>query len=274
MAKPTSSARAFFKAFLPAHLRSEFDAIARPSAKLSMPLAVALREATDVARFFDAFWSTKTESGRLVRPGLERAGPQLPGSIGDEIRLLIQGIQASPVKLPSTVDQEVDATTAKARALLRSVSATLTWGLADASVLKGLKSAGSRRDRSRGALIHDLAVCAGLARKHQKKLLAIPDFSVELITDIEAIVEALKRMSADRARTVASRARTLEPRNRLIEMLARRVTHVRAAARYVFRDHPDILVKVTSGYERQRRRSHRAAARLRSVDAAPGKTQR
>jgi hypothetical protein len=42
-------------------------------------------------------------------------------------------------------------------------------------------------------------------------------------------------------------------RNRLVTLLEHRVSKVRRAARYVFRDHPEVVRQVTSSYERKRR---------------------
>jgi hypothetical protein len=45
----------------------------------------------------------------------------------------------------------------------------------------------------------------------------------------------------------------IDLRNRLVTLLDQRVSKVRRAARYVFRDHPEVVRQVTSAYERKRR---------------------
>ena len=45
----------------------------------------------------------------------------------------------------------------------------------------------------------------------------------------------------------------IDLRNRLVTLLDQRVSRVRRAAWYVFRDHPEVVRQVTSAYERKRR---------------------
>ena len=49
-------------------------------------------------------------------------------------------------------------------------------------------------------------------------------------------------------------------RNRLATVLSNRMGVVRSAARFVFRNRPEIIREVTSAYERRRRAASRRAA--------------
>ncbi|XYH95849.1 hypothetical protein ACMHYB_49995 [Sorangium sp. So ce1128] len=55
-------------------------------------------------------------------------------------------------------------------------------------------------------------------------------------------------------------------RNKVIGLLSVRLSTVRAAARFVFRDRPDIVREATSAYER-RRRAESARRAKKKVDA-------
>ena len=59
-------------------------------------------------------------------------------------------------------------------------------------------------------------------------------------------------------------------RNRLITLLLDRMRRVRAAARYVFRNHPEIARRATSTYERRRRARSRAQAATEAAPASEG----
>ena len=55
--------------------------------------------------------------------------------------------------------------------------------------------------------------------------------------------------------------RALELRNRFAMLIHRRLGAVRAAARFLFRDHPEVVRKVTSGYERAKQAKRRKKKR-------------
>ena len=76
------------------------------------------------------------------------------------------------------------------------------------------------------------------------------------------------------AQNPSAEQRAQEHRNRLAALLVRRMNRVRAAARFVFRNHSDIVREVTSTYERRRRAARRRhAAETRQNPPAEPSTQ-
>jgi len=66
--------------------------------------------------------------------------------------------------------------------------------------------------------------------------------------------------------------RALDIRNRVATLLVDRVNLVRSAARFVFRNQPDIVRLSTSAFERRRRKAQRAKANAQDKPPAPAPT--
>jgi len=84
--------------------------------------------------------------------------------------------------------------------------------------------------------------------------------------------ETLARQLRERPTTPTSpenTRRALDIRNRVATLLVDKMALVRAAARFVFRNQPEISRLATSSFERRRRRAQRAKASTQESAPAP-----
>lgn len=238
---------------------------------MNMPLHVLLGEAIDVARFTQHYWRAQIDPKTKVvlRPGLELAGDtRLAESIADEIVALhdlVQSAQTSHVLAIAPPERSAE----RAEFVLDELSAAIEWLCADDSEddkdakLAAIVEAHRDDPDSEDALASELADYVGLAIELQAQLTEIGAFDVQLIEEAKTLVLALRERSALRARGRSTEASNfLQQRNQFAALLTQKVNRVRAAARYVFRHHDDIVKQVTSAYQRRRR----AAARRRASD--------
>ncbi len=109
---------------------------------------------------------------------------------------------------------------------------------------------------------------AELGDRHVKELAAL-GFDSALLTEARTLAAALRARRAERLTTSAqsSQREALSLRSRLASLLIERMRAARSAARYVFRHHPEIARKATSGYERKRRARQRSAAEASAVES-------
>ena len=122
-----------------------------------------------------------------------------------------------------------------------------------------------RESRSQDALAAALDDCVALASRHRDELDGLGNFDVALLDEGKQVATQLRERSAARigVQNPSAERRAQEHRNRLAALLGQRINRVRAAARFVFRSHPEVIREVTSTYERRRR----AARRRNAVEA-------
>jgi hypothetical protein len=90
------------------------------------------------------------------------------------------------------------------------------------------------------ALAIKLIDYANLARPHRDALERLGGFDIGLIDEARDLAQELRERGPAGERTPAARA-ALQTRNRLATLLQRKVTAIRSAARFVFRNQPDVL---------------------------------
>jgi len=88
----------------------------------------------------------------------------------------------------------------------------------------------------------------------------VGEFDASLIHEATELAARLRELPAGPKPRSNAETRALECRNRLLLLLTRRGKRVRSAARYVFRNHPEIARQAMSSYERRRRANARRAA--------------
>jgi hypothetical protein len=113
---------------------------------------------------------------------------------------------------------------------------------------------------------------AGFAELHREAVSGLGGFDAGLIDEARSLSVKLRERSAQKLIGLppGEQRAALELRNRLAVLLNDRMTKVRTVARFVFREKPDLVRKVTSAYERQRRAaSRRSRDTPESPDAAP-----
>jgi len=202
-----------------------------------------------------------------ARPRARRPS-RLPAIVGDEILTLHDLVQKAQTAYLLAIAPPTEGTE-RAELVLDELSAAIEWvcddGVLDDKDAKLAAIVDAHRDDndSEDALASELADYVGLALELKDDLTNIGAFDPALIDEGQRLVLALRERSAIRARGRTGEAATLLlQRNQLAALLVQRITRVRAAARYVFRHHDDIVKQVTSAYQRRRR----AAARRRSTD--------
>ena len=149
--------------------------------------------------------------------------------------------------------------------VLGEVEATLEWhfddGIEDETdqqlrTLSELHSGNTGSSDSLAQAIHDYAT---LAKPHAQALDGVGGFDSALID--EGLELAVQLGDVGQGPTGGSKEElaALELRNRLAHMLFQRMSLVRRAARFVFRDQPEIVRQATSAYQRRQRAARRRA---------------
>ena len=97
-------------------------------------------------------------------------------------------------------------------------------------------------------------------------------FDAALIEEARALAKKLRERSAQKLVGVppGEQRAALELRNRVATLLHDRMNRVRAAARFVFRHDPDLVRRVTSAYQRQRRNAANRARAGQQGQVAEG----
>ncbi|MBI5481229.1 MAG: hypothetical protein HY906_20390 [Deltaproteobacteria bacterium] len=240
--------------------------------KATVPLYVLLGEAVDIAAFGVKYWEPKkhAKTGKVLRPGLASAGKNLPKRTVEEIRELQRAAQDAQSEYLLLVDPQASPDLLpRARFVLGELTASLEWffddGVADEkdAQLERVASAHQGDPDTADALAGELVDYAALARSHRKELQGLGGFDAALIDEAPKLAVQLRERPPAPVPPSAEEQRALAFRNRLLTLLQARIGRVRAAARFVFRNHPAIIREATSAYERRRRAAaRRAAARV------------
>jgi len=235
--------------------------------KPSVPFHVLLGEAVDVARFAQRNWEPVLgPQGQTVRPGLGSAVGN--GSLSKEtvtdLLELVDAVQQAQTQYRLLVSGVQNTTMERAQFVLSEVRATLEWAFDDGQLTdedQQLETLAADHD---GALSQDAVAAAlydyaELAGRAKNKLQGLGGFDVALIAEARSLGAELRERSAGPATVAPKPAErdALEIRNRLVSLLSDRVSRIRAAARFVFRRHPELIREVSSAYERRRRASSR-----------------
>jgi hypothetical protein len=241
----------------------------------TVPLHELFGEAVDVAKFFEKYWKTeRDDSGDVARIGLESVAPKakqkpsrgrrLSPKTGQEILSLQRAAQeAHALYLLTSSPSEDSDPTRRGQLLLGELTAALEWycndGVADKrdEALARIDAAHANDPDTADALAGALIDYAALAQQHRGDLDGLGGFDAAYIDAARKVAEELRRRPA-RAAVVSQAMREARIlRNKLITLLIERMSAVRAAARFVYRDRPDLVREVTSAYERERRAAPR-----------------
>ncbi|MDI1450187.1 hypothetical protein [Polyangium sp. 6x1] len=256
------------------------DADALPPSPV--PLHVLFGEAVDVARFFEKYYKTQvSEGGAVVRRGLDSVAGRGKGKgarkigpkTGKEILSIQRATQEAQTRYLLTVDttKPDEDPIERGRFLLGEIKAALAYhfddGVTDAAdaQLARVGAAHEADPRSADAIAAALADHAALAATYEKELDGLGGFSAASIGEAKKVAAALREKPGRAAASEVTRDALLL-RNRLVALLLERIAIVRAAARFVFRDRPEIVREVTSEYARKRR------AEARRTQESPAET--
>lgn len=223
------------------------------------PIRVLLGEAVDLARFTRSYWEpVKDAAGKVLRPGLAQAGSKLSPSVGSEILELQDALQTAHTDYLLTVAPAQADVRARAEFVLSEITAALEWWLDDGvdderdKQLASLKAEHADGSMSLDSLAAELADYAALANQEAKGLEGLGGFDIALIAEAESLSRQLRERPTTPAAPENTR-RALDLRNRIGTLLVDRMGQVRAAARFVFRNFPEIYREATSAFERRRR---------------------
>jgi len=228
----------------------------------NVPLDILIGESVEIAKFYREFWEPTS-----ARPGLRLAGDKLPPTTGDELLSLHDAVQQAQTAYHLAIAPREGHQKLLARAafVLGELEATLEWhfddGIEDETdqqlrTLSELHSGNTGSSDSLAQAIHDYAT---LAKPHAQALDGVGGFDSALID--EGLELAVQLGDVGQGPTGGSKEElaALELRNRLAHMLFQRMSLVRRAARFVFRDQPEIVRQATSAYQRRQRAARRRA---------------
>ncbi len=225
----------------------------------SLPLRVLLDEAAIAATFFRRRWKATADHA-----GLESAAnASFTAATGRELAELVRAVDEADVAyrgMPARPPGPI----ARGRHVLHEMLATLTWHLDGGDDETGrrrvdaLRAERAKIGRSAPALATALVSTARFAEPYRAALSGLGGFDSRQIDEAHGLATALRERSATPRAQPAERAEALALRNKLVALLRDRLATLRAAARFVFRDRPEIIREVTSAHERARRRLGRA----------------
>lgn len=259
-------------------LHAQAHALSPAALELRQPLHVITGEAVDVAAFFTRYHATvrdpKTKA--VVRPGLESVGKQrLDPATAEHITLLVDEVQAAQNRYHLATQGPGTDEVTRGRFVLSEITAVLEYlfddGVEDERDAQLARVRQANDDTgSSDALASALADYAGLAGHYRDELDGLGDFDVALVDEAAVLAKAIRARSATPKGPAAKQAASaLELRNRLAALLVQKVASVRSAARFVFRNQPEIRREVSSTYERRSRAARRrAAAKAAAAPAA------
>ena len=254
------------------------SAISQVRTAFTPPIRILLGEAVDIARFALSYWEpVKDASGNVLRPGLSQAGSKLSPNIRTEVLELHEAVQTAHTEYLLTVAPVQTDVRARAELVLSELKSALEWWLDDGidddrdRQLESLKAEHADGSASADAIAAELADYTALARQESKGLEGLGGFDVAMITEGEALVRQLRERPTTPVSPENTR-RALDIRNRVATLLVDRVNLVRSAARFVFRNQPDIVRLSTSAFERRRRKALRAKANTQDKPPAPAPT--
>lgn len=260
--------------------RSKWSALAthEPEVSPTLPILVFLSEAIDAGMLFNAYWEPTVQPTRPPLPGFKGIATELVHeNLGNEIAELHTAIAKVQSLYNKGVEEGAASPMVRAEFVMHEIKAGLEYAFddgvddkADAQLEKvsTLFATITNRDTMAGAL----ESYAELAEEYRARLDGLAGFDPALLDEARTLAVVLRQQTGLALVSEQATAMTelVAERNRLVGLLTDRVNRVRRAARYLFRAHPDIARKFSSGYQRTRRTRQRKAAQ--AAVQAPGET--
>lgn len=245
----------------------------------TLPVAVLTGESVDVAKFVRARWSPVIQRKKVVLPGLASAVradqkptafaavPTLHEGIGQEIltlRALFQETQTQAL-LSAKSSGDAEHPRFEAETLVADLRGAAESYLDDGvetdedAQLRAVNDAHANDPGTDDALAGALDDYATFVETLLPGIDGYADVSASWIERARELAAALRVAPAVGGGAVRAPNPLVDLRNRLGTLLLRRMTLVRAKARFVFRKFPSVAREATSAYQRRRRTAHRRA---------------
>ncbi len=231
-----------------------------------MPLHRFVGEAFELGLFVEEFWEPRAEGDV---PGLATvASAGFSRETGAELCELALAVLYWEGKLKAAYEPRAEAPVARARAVLSELLSALDFLFEskqsdrDAAALRKLRE--RLTPSSHDGLALALESVARLATRHRRALVKLPGLDAALLDEAESLARALRDRSATTLTRPDLRSSSRNTRLRLSRLLHDRVTAARAAIRFAFRAHPDLVALATSEYKRTSRALQRVARQSRT----------
>jgi hypothetical protein len=253
--------------------------VASDESPAKVPLYVLFGEAVDVAKFFQAYWETKRDDKKnVIQRGLDSAATKsdklLTAKTGGEILSLQRAAQDAHTAYLLAVDPKNSDPMERGQYVLGEITATLEWLFDDG--VEDEKDAKLARleevhadDDSTDAMASALDDYATLAQQHRAEMDGLGGFDPKLIDEARSLAVTLRDRPVTPLALPEKTREALALRNKIVTLLVDRMNRVRSAARFVFRDQPEIARQVTSAYERRRRAASRRVAAKKKAEPKP-----
>jgi hypothetical protein len=228
--------------------------------KLSIPFSIFLKESAELSGFVEKHWQKTAE-----RPGLSSAAPVLNETVSSEITALIQEI--SNLHTSGTAKAESEPKEAgvslKARKWISEMHHMFRWQeqfpLDKPININVSKILREYRKKSKCAAMLRQWIDAHLhvVRANKNALSSVPGLTDAFLDEGARLAEALGNVRRGRSRGSDDYRNLLARKQALLHILLDRVSRVRTAARFVFRNHRSLQKLASSDFERKRRRKNR-----------------
>jgi hypothetical protein len=227
----------------------------------SAPIHVLMAEAVDLVRFCRDYW--RPIVGEVSpRPGLCEAGSKLPEHIADDLLVLQDALHTAQTEYLLTIQPVHAGMRTRAEFVLRELVAAIEWLLDDGQhdesdqQLACLREEHAPLSSSTDSLGTQLADYAALASQLRARLATISGFNMSLIDDAHHLARELRQISKEVSLSEQT-AQAMDLRNRIATLLVDRMTLVRSAACFVFRNHSSIARLAASTFDLRRRTGSR-----------------
>ena len=230
-----------------------------------LPLHRFAGEAFELALFIEEYWEPRPD---LEVPGLAvLTTAAFNRETAGEIRELALAVLHWKAKRKAAYAPVPAAPVQRARLVRSELLGALEFLFGPERKSRANASLRRLRDRAEPTSHDGLALAlesvARLCVQHRRALAKLPGGQLTLLDEAGALARALREHSAIALTASDARATLRNTRLRVSRLLHDRVTAARAAIRFAFRAHPDLVALATSEYKRTARASQRAKSNTR-----------
>lgn len=241
-----------------------------------LPIAVLFGEAVDALKFAEKRWQRVEGNPPIpgLKSGVDEAGRKLSMNELVLMRAALDEAQAAHTHWLLTAEGAAHAalrrrSTEVLSELITVLDYYLDDGIEDDNDTKFAQVNALHAETGESTDAQALALFdyAALAKPLQAKLHGLGEFDGAMIDEAPVLAEKLRGLPPVPSRQSPEAKAALADRNTKINRLYHHVRRIRAAARFVYRNHPEIAREASSAWER-RVRAERARAK-KATESAP-----